>query len=223
MSTWSQIMLQDAISPNMEQLTFFHDHTMMILIMITLMVLYMMISMMWNKIINRNLLEGHAIEFTWTILPAVILVFIAMPSLQILYIMDEIKNPMMTIKSIGHQWFWSYEYSDFKNIEFESYMKTQNNNLHRLLEVDNRVILPMKIQIRILITSMDVIHSWTVPSMGVKMDATPGRLNQTSFLSNQTGILYGQCSEICGANHSFMPIVVEIINMNEFSKWINDY
>nr|AFI23437.1 cytochrome c oxidase subunit II [Ceratocombus japonicus] len=222
MSTWAQINFQDANSPNMEQLIFFHDHTMMIIIMINSMVLWMMMSMSSNKIINRTLLEGQTIEFIWTLLPALILLFIALPSLQILYIMDEMKNPMITIKSIGHQWYWSYEYSDFKNIEFESYMNSQNKNDYRLLEVDNRIILPIKTQIRVLVTSMDVIHSWTMPTLGIKVDATPGRLNQTPMFINRPEIMYGQCSEICGANHSFMPIVIEAISMNEFIKWVSN-
>nr|YP_011011069.1 cytochrome c oxidase subunit II [Cymoninus sechellensis]WPW49237.1 cytochrome c oxidase subunit II [Cymoninus sechellensis] len=224
MATWMNINLQDAMSPLMEQLIFFHDHTIMIIIMITIMVMYMLISIMMNKYINRYLLEGQTIEFIWTLMPAIILIFIALPSLHLLYLIDEINNPSITLKTIGHQWYWSYEYSDFNNIEFDSYMKPTselNNNEFRLLEVDNRVVLPMNIQTRILVSSADVLHSWAMPSLGIKIDATPGRLNQGSFKIMRPGIMYGQCSEICGVNHSFMPIVIESIPINHFIKWIN--
>nr|AFY16899.1 cytochrome c oxidase subunit II [Dicranocephalus femoralis] len=224
MATWGNLSLQDAISPLMEQLTFFHDHTLMILLMITIMVSYVMISLISNKLINRFLLEGQTIEFIWTLMPAITLIFIALPSLHLLYLIDEINNPLLTLKTIGHQWYWKYEYSDFNNIEFDSYMKPTNelsNNEFRLLDVDNRVILPMNTQIRILVTAADVLHSWAMPSLGIKIDATPGRLNQGSFKINRPGIMFGQCSEICGANHSFMPIVVESIPVNNFIKWLN--
>nr|QDI93338.1 cytochrome c oxidase subunit II [Quercophylus gonoporospinus] len=224
MPTWLNLSFQNANSPLMEQLIFFHDHTLMILIMITTMVSYIMMTTMYNKMINRYLLESQTIEMIWTMLPAVILMFIALPSLKILYLMDEINNPTMTIKAIGHQWYWSYEYSDMKNIEMESYMKPSDslmNNEFRLMDVDNRIILPMNSTIRILVTSSDVIHSWTIPSLGIKIDGTPGRLNQGNLNMNRPGIMYGQCSEICGANHSFMPIVVESISMNQFMNWLN--
>nr|ABY55909.1 cytochrome oxidase subunit II [Pterostichus morionides] len=224
MATWSNLNLQDSNSPLMEQLTFFHDHTLMILTMITMLVGYLMMTLSYNSYINRYLLEGQMIEVIWTILPAITLVFIALPSLQLLYLLDEVSNPLMTLKSIGHQWYWSYEYSDFKNIEFDSYMNSINemeNNNFRLLDVDNRIILPFNTQIRTLVTATDVIHSWTVPALGVKIDATPGRLNQTNFFMNRSGLFYGQCSEICGSNHSFMPIVIESVMINTFMKWIS--
>nr|ALO76349.1 cytochrome c oxidase subunit 2 [Limnius perrisi] len=223
MATWNNIFTQDSSSPLMEQLIFFHDHTLMILVMITTLVGYLMISLFFNKFNHRYLLEGQTIEVIWTILPAATLIFIALPSLRLLYMLDEINNPLISIKTIGHQWYWSYEYSDFKSLEFDSYMiptadlKPYN---FRLLDVDNRIILPFNSQIRMMVTAADVIHSWTIPSLGVKIDATPGRLNQTSFLINRPGLLYGQCSEICGANHSFMPIVIESISTNSFIKWI---
>nr|QYB20501.1 cytochrome c oxidase subunit II [Luehdorfia chinensis] len=226
MATWSNINLQNSASPLMEQIIFFHDHTLIILIMITILVSYLMMSLFFNKNINRFLLEGQLIELIWTILPAITLIFIALPSLRLLYLLDELNNPLITLKSIGHQWYWSYEYSDFNNIEFNSYM-IQYDNLSpknfRLLDVDNRITLPMNNQIRILVTATDVIHSWTIPSLGVKIDANPGRLNQTSFFINRPGIFFGQCSEICGANHSFMPIVIESISINKFINWINNY
>nr|QVM79220.1 cytochrome c oxidase subunit II [Dorcasomus pinheyi] len=224
MATWKTLLLQDSASPLMEQLSFFHDHTMLILVIITVLVSQLLISLFYNKFSHRYLLEGQMIEIIWTILPAVTLIFIALPSLRLIYIMDEVNNPMITIKTIGHQWYWSYEYSDFKNIEFDSYMITANEMKpfnFRLLDVDNRVIIPFEFQIRMLVTAADVIHSWTVPSLGVKIDATPGRLNQVSFSSNRSGLFYGQCSEICGANHSFMPIVIESISPKYFIQWVN--
>nr|YP_009050403.1 cytochrome c oxidase subunit II [Daimio tethys]AIC37398.1 cytochrome c oxidase subunit II [Daimio tethys] len=225
MATWSNLNLQNSASPLMEQIIFFHDHTLVILLMITILVSYLMMSLFFNKYINRFLLEQQMIELIWTILPAITLIFIALPSLRLLYLLDELNNPLMTLKSIGHQWYWSYEYSDFFNIEFDSYMIqsiNQKDNF-RLLDVDNRIILPMNNQIRILITATDVIHSWTIPSLGIKVDANPGRLNQTNFFINRPGIFYGQCSEICGANHSFMPIVIESISIKNFINWINNY
>nr|ABB83939.1 cytochrome oxidase II [Simulium transiens] len=223
MATWSNLGLQDSASPLMEQLNFFHDHTLLILIMITILVSYLMLMLFFNKFTNRFLLHGQTIEIIWTILPAIVLMFIALPSLRILYLLDEINSPAITLKTIGHQWYWSYEYSDFLNLEFDSYMVPTNEletNGFRLLDVDNRIVLPMNTQIRILVTAADVIHSWTVPALGVKVDGTPGRLNQTSFLMNRPGLFFGQCSEICGANHSFMPIVLESSPTNYFIKWI---
>nr|YP_009131087.1 cytochrome c oxidase subunit II [Vamuna virilis]AHX84179.1 cytochrome c oxidase subunit II [Vamuna virilis] len=226
MATWSNLNLQNGASPLMEQIIFFHDHTLVILIMITILVGYLMSSLFFNKYINRFLLEGQMIELIWTILPAITLIFIALPSLRLLYLLDELNTPLITLKSIGHQWYWSYEYSDFHNIEFDSYMIPNNElqpNNFRLLDVDNRIVLPMNNQIRIMVTATDVIHSWTIPSLGVKVDANPGRLNQTNFFINRPGIFYGQCSEICGANHSFMPIVIESISIKNFINWINNY
>lgn len=224
MATWSNYGFQDRNSPLIEQLNFFHDHTLIILLIITTIVAYLIIILFFNQIINRFLLHGQLIEIIWTIIPAVILIFIALPSLRLLYLIEEINNPSITLKSIGHQWYWSYEYSDFLNIEFDSYIKPHTEvelNSFRLLDVDNRIILPINNQIRILITAADVLHSWTVPSLGVKVDATPGRLNQTNFIINRPGLFFGQCSEICGANHRFIPIVIERIPSKYFIKWIN--
>nr|AND96317.1 cytochrome c oxidase subunit 2 [Onitis falcatus] len=224
MATWKMYSLQDAASPLMEQLNFFHNHAMLTLIIIATIVGFMMLSLFDNTYNYRYLLEGQTIEIVWTITPAIMLIFIALPSLQLLYLLDEINNPLVTVKTIGHQWYWSYEYSDFKKIEFDSYMIPTNEmkiNSFRLLDVDNRTILPYNTQIRLLVTAADVIHSWTIPALSVKIDATPGRLNQISFLMNRTGLFFGQCSEICGANHSFMPIVIESISFKYFIKWMN--
>nr|YP_004222765.1 cytochrome c oxidase subunit II [Bittacus pilicornis]ADW83137.1 cytochrome c oxidase subunit II [Bittacus pilicornis] len=224
MSTWGNLGLQNSASPLMEQLTFFHDHTMLIVIMITILVGYLMGTLFFNTLTHRYLLENQGIEVIWTILPAITLIFIALPSLRLLYLLDEVSDPSITLKTIGHQWYWSYEYSDFINLEFDSYMIPTNEletNGFRLLDVDNRIVLPMNTQIRILVTAADVLHSWTIPALGIKVDGTPGRLNQTSFLINRPGLFYGQCSEICGANHSFMPIVIESVPTNIFIKWIS--
>nr|QNE85939.1 cytochrome c oxidase subunit II [Euphylidorea dispar] len=223
MATWANLGLQNSASPIMEQLTLFHDHTLLILLMITTLVSYLMFMLMFNKFTNRYLLSGQMIEIIWTILPAIVLIFIAMPSLRLLYLMDEINTPSITLKTIGHQWYWSYEYSDFNNLEFDSYMISTNDledSGFRLLDVDNKVIIPMNTQMRILVTAADVLHSWTIPALGVKIDATPGRLNQTNFIINRPGIFFGQCSEICGANHSFMPIMIESVPTKYFIKWI---
>nr|YP_009351315.1 cytochrome c oxidase subunit II [Pericapritermes dolichocephalus]AQP27157.1 cytochrome c oxidase subunit 2 [Pericapritermes sp. 4 TB-2017]AQP29136.1 cytochrome c oxidase subunit 2 [Pericapritermes sp. TBRU1.8]AQP29238.1 cytochrome c oxidase subunit 2 [Pericapritermes dolichocephalus] len=224
MTTWLNLTLQDSASPVMEQLIYFHDHALMIMLMIITAVFYTMISIIQNKQTSRFMLEGQMIETIWTIAPAVILVFIAIPSLRLLYLMDEIHNPVMTLKAVGHQWYWSYEYSDFTKLEFDSYMVQQEDqqiDTFRLLDTDNRIVLPMNSPIRMIVTAADVLHSWTVPSLGVKTDATPGRLNQVSFSINRPGLLYGQCSEICGANHSFMPIVVESVSTNQFINWVS--
>nr|YP_009034075.1 cytochrome c oxidase subunit II [Sypharochiton pelliserpentis]AHZ60686.1 cytochrome c oxidase subunit II [Sypharochiton pelliserpentis] len=223
MAFWGQWGFQDAASPLMEQLIFFHDHAMLILIMIISLLMYAAVSLISNKMTSRFTLESQMIETVWTILPAIILIFLALPSLRLLYLLDEVESPMLTIKAIGHQWYWSYEYSDFLNLEFDSYMiplEDLNSGDYRLLEVDHRSVVPMNMKIRILVTAADVLHSWTVPSLGVKADAVPGRLNQLSFFSKMPGVFYGQCSEICGANHSFMPIVLEVVNTESFINWV---
>nr|URX53501.1 cytochrome c oxidase subunit II [Longicaputermes sinaicus]URX53527.1 cytochrome c oxidase subunit II [Longicaputermes sinaicus] len=225
MTTWANMNLQDSASPIMEQLISFHDHALMIILMILTVVAYMMTTLFLNKHVNRFMLEGQMIEVAWTVAPAIILIFIAVPSLRLLYLMDEIHSPSVTLKVIGHQWYWSYEYSDFTKVEFDAYMVPQDNlssNTFRLLDTDNHTTLPMNAFVRVIVTAADVLHSWTVPSLGVKTDATPGRLNQCSLLINRPGLFYGQCSEICGANHSFMPIVIESVPTNTFINWVSN-
>nr|AKM70068.1 cytochrome oxidase subunit II [Myzus persicae] len=222
--TWMKLSFQNSNSPLMEQLIFFHDHTIFIIIMIMSTITYMMLFIMNNKFINIKISENQMIEFIWTTTPPIILIFIAMPSLHLLYLMDEIKCPILTIKIFGHQWFWSYEYSDFSNIEFESYMINDlDKENFRLIEVDNKTIIPYKFNIRLLISSDDVIHSWTIPSLAIKIDAIPGRMNQINLFMNRPGMYFGQCSEICGINHSFMPIQIESINLNKFIYWIKNF
>ena len=222
MSTWFNINLQERSSPIIEQLIFFHNHSLIIISIITVMVAYIIISLTFNKINNKFIIENQALETIWTVIPAFVLIFIALPSLRILYLLDEISSPIITIKTIGHQWYWSYEYSDFNKIEFDSFILPSNElNLesYRLLDVNNRLIVPFKTPIRLLVTSQDVIHSWAIPRAGVKVDANPGRLNQTTLTFNKPGLFYGQCSEICGAVHSFIPIVVESVNKKNFIDW----
>ena len=175
-------------------------------------------------------MEIQIVEWVWTVIPAFLLLQIALPSLLLLYIIDETSDSTFTVKTIGHQWYWSYEYSNYRwadsevgNINIDSYIipgdNEDNDWMFRLLDVDNHTILPVGLNIRVLITSADVLHSWTVPSLGVKADAVPGRLNQVKFTRYRTGLYFGQCSEICGANHRFMPIVVELIPESYFTKW----
>nr|QLM01049.1 cytochrome c oxidase subunit 2 [Halichoerus grypus] len=217
-----QMGLQDATSPIMEELLHFHDHTLMIVFLISSLVLYIISLMLTTKLTHTSTMDAQEVETVWTILPAIILILIALPSLRILYMMDEINNPSLTVKTMGHQWYWSYEYTDYEDLNFDSYMiptqELKPGEL-RLLEVDNRVVLPMEMTIRMLISSEDVLHSWAVPSLGLKTDAIPGRLNQTTLMAMRPGLYYGQCSEICGSNHSFMPIVLELVPLSNFEKW----
>nr|WNH36849.1 cytochrome c oxidase subunit II [Gonostoma atlanticum] len=218
----SQLGFQNAASPVMEELLHFHDHALMIVILISTLVLYIILTTVSTKLTNKLILDSQEIEIIWTLLPAAVLILIALPSLRILYLMDEINNPHLTIKAMGHQWYWSYEFTDYKNLAFDSYMVPTQDltpGQFRLLETDHRMVIPAEAPIRILVSAEDVLHSWALPSLGVKMDAVPGRLNQTAFITSRSGTFYGQCSEICGANHSFMPVVVEAIPLKHFESW----
>nr|QVY57859.1 cytochrome c oxidase subunit 2 [Trissolcus japonicus] len=223
MNTWMNMSFQDAMSPIMHYMNFFHEFIMTMIIFITSMILYMIIMMYSNKFYSNYIINHQMIEFIWTIFPLLILFILVMPSIKILYMTDEIKMPYFSIKSIGNQWYWTYEYPQFKKMPFDSYMINTNElnmNEFRLLDVDNRLIMPSKIKTQLITTSNDVIHSFTVPSLGFKIDSIPGRLNKSTFYIKFSGLFYGQCSEICGINHSFMPIVIESINKNMFFKWI---
>ena len=193
-----QLGFQDATSPIIEELLHFHDHTLIIVFLISSLVLYIISLMLTTKLTHTSTIDAQEVETIWTILPAIILILIALPSLRILYIMDEINNPSLTVKTIGHQWYWSYEYTDYEDLNFDSYIiptqELKPGEL-RLLEVDNRVVLPIEMTIRMLISSEDVLHSWAVPSLGLKTDAIPGRLNQTTLIATRPGLYYGQCSE----------------------------
>nr|YP_009122034.1 cytochrome c oxidase subunit II [Apolemichthys kingi]YP_009159325.1 cytochrome c oxidase subunit II [Apolemichthys griffisi]AJH65792.1 cytochrome c oxidase subunit 2 [Apolemichthys kingi]AKQ08935.1 cytochrome c oxidase subunit II [Apolemichthys griffisi] len=219
-----QLGFQDATSPLMEELLHFHDHALMIVFLISAFVLYIIVAMVTTKIYDKYILDSQEIEIIWTVLPAVILIMIALPSLRILYIMDEVNDPHLTVKAMGHQWYWSYEYTDYEELGFDSYMIPTQDLMpgqFRLLETDHRMVVPVESPIRVLVSAEDVLHSWAVPTLGVKMDAVPGRLNQTAFITSRPGVFYGQCSEICGANHSFMPIVVEAVLLESFENWLS--
>nr|YP_010531615.1 cytochrome c oxidase subunit II [Aspidoscelis gularis]YP_010531719.1 cytochrome c oxidase subunit II [Aspidoscelis laredoensis]UXX18001.1 cytochrome c oxidase subunit II [Aspidoscelis gularis]UXX18014.1 cytochrome c oxidase subunit II [Aspidoscelis gularis]UXX18027.1 cytochrome c oxidase subunit II [Aspidoscelis gularis]UXX18599.1 cytochrome c oxidase subunit II [Aspidoscelis laredoensis]UXX18612.1 cytochrome c oxidase subunit II [Aspidoscelis gularis] len=225
MSHPAQLGLQNASSPIMEELLNFHDHALMIVFLISALVLYVISSTVSAKLTHTATMDAQIMEIIWTILPALILITIALPSLRILYLTDEVNDPSLTIKAIGHQWYWSYEYTDYNSASFDSYMVPTENldpGSFRLLDVDSRMLIPMQTQARILVTAEDVLHSWAVPSLGVKMDAIPGRLNQTTLMTSRPGVFYGQCSEICGANHSFMPIVVESVPLKTFETWLEE-
>jgi len=219
--TWSSFGLQNRASPRMEQLIFFHDYTIVVITIITVSVGLNMALICSCSLTNRLLLQEQAVEVVWTVAPVFILLSIALPSLKALYLLDDPFTPNLSIKAVGHQWYWSYEYSDFPGLEFDSYIlpETDSKAVARLLETDNSLVVPTLSQIRVLVTGRDVIHSWAVPSLGVKADAVPGRLNQVIMNVNRRGIFYGQCSEICGANHSFMPIKLEAVPMSRFIKW----
>nr|YP_010049487.1 cytochrome c oxidase subunit II [Yuukianura szeptyckii]QPL15822.1 cytochrome oxidase subunit 2 [Yuukianura szeptyckii] len=229
MPSFFNLSFQNASSPLMEELIFFHDHTLMILILITMIVFYNIVSITLTPDLNKFMSESQTLEMFWTITPTFILIMIGGPSIRLLYMLDEVYTPMISIKVMGHQWYWSYEYSDFNNIEFDSFLvpfnsnQTNNYSSLRLLDVDNRLIIPFNTQIRTLVSATDVLHSWTIPSLGVKTDAIPGRLNQLNFLVNRPGLFFGQCSEICGANHSFMPITLESVNSYTFINWVNNF
>ena len=226
MTHWGQLIFQDAASPIILQITAFHDHALVILTLVITVVSYSLIILITNKFTSRVTVDAQQVETIWTILPAVTLVLLAIPSLRLLYLIDEINSPSITIKAIGHQWYWRYEYSDFPNIQFDSYiMPTSELNIgeYRLLEVDNRIVVPIQLEVRLLITSADVIHSWALPGIGIKIDAIPGRLNQLGFSVRRPGVYYGQCSEICGANHTFIPIAVEVVDTKSFIEWANSY
>nr|YP_009866787.1 cytochrome oxidase subunit 2 [Hygrobates longiporus]BCG28119.1 cytochrome oxidase subunit 2 [Hygrobates longiporus] len=218
MPIWMTISFQDSNSPLMEHMVFFHDHTMVVIITITIMVGYLLLSSINSDSFSSKNQEHTEMEIFWTILPAGLLIFIALPSMKILYLTDEMNSTFLMIKTMGNQWYWSYEYSDLKNLQFDSFML--NGNEPRLLCTSNHLIIPSKTPIQMLVSSNDVIHSWTIPSLGVKADAVPGRLNQLFMISNRTGIMTGQCSEICGINHSFMPIMISSIPPNIFIKSI---
>jgi len=229
-----QFGFQDPATPVAEGIIRFHHDLIFILIFVVIFVGWMLFRILikfnafsFHK--PSDIVHGTTIEIIWTIIPAFILIIIAVPSFSLLYSVDEILDPSITVKIVGHQWYWSYEYSDYYNdayqpvINFDSYIIPEDDlslGDFRLLEVDNRVILPVDTHIRLIVTSADVLHSWTIPSFGVKLDACPGRLNEASLFVQREGVFYGQCSEICGVNHGFMPISVEILSLDKYVYWI---
>jgi heme/copper-type cytochrome/quinol oxidase subunit 2 len=230
------LYFQDSASPQMEALVELHDNIMYYLVAILFAVGWIQAAIIRNfessksPISNKYLNHGTLIELIWTITPALILVLIAFPSFKLLYLMDEVTDPSLSVLAEGHQWYWSYEYPDFLNsdgdfVEFDSYLVPESDleeGALRMLEVDNRVILPEITHTRFILTAADVIHSFAIPALGVKCDAYPGRLNQFSVLINRLGTFYGQCSEICGILHSSMPIVVESVPLVKFLSWLQE-
>jgi cytochrome c oxidase subunit 2 len=204
----------------MQQLSWAHEYIIMYLVFIFAFITYAIGYLtFFQENINRFFIKHEKIETIWTGVPGLILIFIAVPSIKVLYAVEEIAKPLLSLKVIGHQWYWRYQYSEeYFNFSFDSFMK-QNSSTFRLLEVSNNVVLPFLTQIRLLVSSDDVIHSWTVPCLGVKLDGRPGRVNIAGVYGLRRGRLIGQCSEICGVNHSFIPIVVEIVSLYKFLKW----
>ena len=235
-STPWQLYFQDAASPVMEGIINLHHDLMFFITFILFFVLVVMGRTLYffgynsnDASAGKNVVHGTVLEIVWTVLPSVILIVVALPSFALLYSIDEIIDPALTIKCIGHQWYWSYEYSDFEAqlgaINFDSYMIPEDEleiGELRLLEVDNRIVLPVNTHTRILVTAADVLHSWAVPSLGIKLDACTGRLNQTSVFILREGVFYGQCSEICGVGHANMPIVVEAVSVSKYITWLSE-
>ena len=228
------IRLQDSATPNAEGIHELYDHIMFYLCLILGLVSYILYVIIKdykdNRFAYKYVRHGQVIEIIWTIFPAVILLLIAFPSFILLYLCDEVLTPAMTIKVIGLQWYWKYEYSDFvdsigETIEFESYVIPDDMlepGALRLLDTDTSIVVPVDTHIRFVVTANDVIHSFTIPSLGMKIDATPGRLNQVSALIQRTGVYYGQCSELCGVNHGMMPIKLECVSIEDFIEWLGE-
>ena len=231
-----QIGFQDSAAPGFSGIVELHNTIFFYLVVICVGVFWALGSIIFyynikkSPIVHKYLNHGTLIELIWTITPAVILILIAFPSFKLLYLMDEVTDPSMSVLAEGHQWYWSYEYPDFLNsdgdfVEFDSYLVPESDLEKgglRMLEVDNRVILPEITHTRFILTAADVIHSFAVPALGIKCDAYPGRLNQFSVLINRLGTFYGQCSEICGILHSSMPIVIESVSLVKFLSWLQE-
>ena len=230
------LFFQDNATPQMEGLEELHNNIMYYLAIVLFAVTWVMLSTIINfkesryKISNKYVNHGTLVELIWTITPALILILIAFPSFKLLYLMDEVIDPSLVIYGEGHQWYWSYQYPDFYNdeedfVEYDSYIVPEsdlNIGQLRMLEVDNRVIIPESTHTRFIVAGADVIHSYACPALGIKCDAYPGRLNQSSVYLNREGTYYGQCSEICGILHSSMPIAIQSVNLGKFLYWLYD-
>ncbi len=225
-----QFGFQPALSPIMERVNDLHNLLLWIITAITLFVLGLMAYACWRFQASRNPVPSkrthHALlEITWTAVPVLILVVIAIPSFKLLYYQEITPEVDMTIKVIGRQWYWTYEYPDHGNFAFDANMlrddELQEGQV-RLLDTDNRVVLPINTNIRVLVTGSDVIHSWSVPALGVKQDAIPGRLNETWIRLQAPGLYYGQCYELCGVYHPYMPITVEAVTQEAFEAWVEE-
>ncbi|MDA0240863.1 MAG: cytochrome c oxidase subunit II [Proteobacteria bacterium] len=226
-----QVDFQEAVSPVMEQIYWLHNIVLLPLeVGITLFVLILMGYICWRFNAKRNPVPSKTthnapLEVLWTVIPIIILVVIAVPSMKLLFFMDKAQEPDMTLKVVGNQWYWSYEYPDHGNFRFDSNI-IQEDDLKpgqpRLLSVDNHVVLPADTTVRLLFTATDVIHAWAIPSFGVKLDTVPGRINESwvRVPAAKIGRYHGQCSELCGVNHGFMPIVVDIVSKEDFTQWV---
>jgi len=222
-----QLGFQPAASPVMAQLSSFHDLLLWIITLISIFVLALLGYACWRFRASANPTPStrthHTLlEILWTAVPVLILVVIAVPSFKLLYYMDRVQEPELTIKAVGHQWYWSYEYPDDGDFTFDAYLVPDEDlqeGQPRLLTTDTAVVLPVETDIRVLITATDVLHSWAVPAFGVKMDAVPGRINETWVRIEEPGMYYGQCSELCGDFHGFMPIMVKAVSKEEYQAW----
>lgn len=238
---------QDSASPIMEGIVDLHNHVFFYLVLVLCFVVWVFSNVVYrfvylgnypqnsldldfraDSLESNSITHGTQLEVIWTIIPSFILMAIAVPSFALLYAMDEVVDPAVTLKAVGHQWYWSYEYSDYntensETLAFDSYMLSEDDlklGDFRLLEVDNEVVIPVNTHIRIIVSAVDVLHSWAVPSLGIKIDAVPGRLNQVNLFAKRQGIFYGQCSELCGVNHGFMPIVVRVVSLDSYAHWL---
>nr|AHB12277.1 cytochrome c oxidase subunit II [Lamprotula tortuosa] len=224
MSFWGQVGLQEGTSVLGVEIQALYDYAMIIVILVSGYVGFSLLKMMTSKLFSVSYLEKQWLEVVWTVLPCGLLLSLGLPSIKLLYLMDELDFPEATIKIIGHQWYWSYEYSDSfgSSYSYDSYMKADSEleGYYRLLEVGNRCVVATLLHMRGLVTSNDVIHSWAIPSASIKVDAIPGRINQIGLCFIYSGVFYGQCSELCGVNHSFMPICVEAVSVEVFGEWI---
>jgi cytochrome c oxidase subunit 2 len=223
-----QIGFQQSASPIMENITWFHDFLLIIITLVTLFVLALLLIVIFkfnsraNPVPSKNT-HNTLLEVAWTVLPVIILVAIAVPSFRLLFAQLTIPPADITIKATGKQWFWTYNYPD-NGFEFDSLMlqdKDRKPDQPRLLAVDNEVVVPINKVVRVQVIGADVIHAFAVPSFGVKIDAVPGRLNETWFKATREGVYYGQCSELCGKDHAFMPITVRVVNDREFAAWLD--
>ena len=223
-----QLGFQDAASQSMREIVSFHNNLLLpVIIAISVFVLFLMIYTCIRFRASKNpnpskTTHNVTVEVLWTLIPCLILIVMAVPSFKILYKQDTIPKVDLTIKAVGYQWYWGYEYPD-ENIIFESYMIKEENlkeNQPRLLTVDNEVVVPVNKVVKVLITANDVLHAWALPSFGVKRDAVPGRINETWFKAEKVGTYYGQCSELCGIQHAFMPITVRVVTDEEYATWL---
>jgi len=211
---WGIYSFQDALRVTIEQIVYFHDYLIIVILIIISVVGYFIGFVLFTKTFSSRIVADHLVESVWTILPIVVLIFLVYPSIYLLYLVDERRVEFLcTLKVIGHQWYWRYKIDGLFTLEIDSYIDT--DRAVRLIDVDNRVIVPAQEHIRALITSTDVLHSWALPSLGVKIDAIPGRLNQFVFIVILNSVIHGQCREICGVNHSFIPIVIEAVALKD--------